>query len=136
MWFFKVNFHRYCAPKPRNASALLTFLPCLGKNFLLKNCFAPDGFVFLVQCGASLVKLYCRKRDKKCLNVPKNKFFRHIGFDSHQLNRYVFKSPPKTVFRMCRRLSSIRNSNLRRKKRNRPRFVLCAFRAFGRNKRR
>ena len=46
MRFFKANFHRYVVKKPRNASALLTFLPCLGKNLLLKNCFTPDGFVF------------------------------------------------------------------------------------------
>ena len=44
MRFFKANFHRYVVKKPRNASALLTFLPCLGKNLLLKNCFTPDGF--------------------------------------------------------------------------------------------
>ena len=32
--------------RTRNASALLVFLPCLGKNLLLKNCFAPKKLVF------------------------------------------------------------------------------------------
>ena len=55
MRFLKANFRRYCVKKPRNASALLVFLPCLDKNLLFKNCFAPEGLVF--SCS---VVLLCR----------------------------------------------------------------------------
>ena len=65
MRFFKANFRRYCAPKFRNASALLTFLPCLDKNLLFKNCFAPEGLVFL--CS---VVLLCRSHTD--VSVPKS----------------------------------------------------------------
>ena len=34
---FKAYFRRYCVKKPRKASALRGFLPCLDKNLLLKT---------------------------------------------------------------------------------------------------
>ena len=65
MRFLKANFRRYCVKKPRNASALLSFSPCLDKNLLFKNCFTPEGLVF----SCSVVLLWRNHTD---VSVPKS----------------------------------------------------------------
>ena len=91
MRFLKAIFRRYCVKKPRNASALLSFSPCLDKNLLFKNCFAPEGLVFL--CS---VVLLCRNHTD--VSVPKSTAMCGKTSPSGILRRTFFSLPRSCIW--------------------------------------